>query len=69
MVNEAIPNLDMSVSETIARWPATRAILAERGLDLCCGGVHPVAMAAAAHGVNPEILLAELRLAAGGIRA
>ncbi len=32
------PALELSVSETIERWPATRAILAARGLDLCCGG-------------------------------
>ncbi|MCR4295783.1 MAG: DUF542 domain-containing protein [Elusimicrobia bacterium] len=51
------------MSETIERWPAARAVLVARGLDLCCGGVHPVGMAAQAHGVDPEILLAELRAA------
>ena len=66
MVNETLPSLDLTVTETLTRWPATRGILVARGLDLCCGGVHPVGMAAAAHGVNPEILLAELRAAAAG---
>lgn len=67
MATDDLPTLEMSVSETIARWPATRAVLVARGLDLCCGGVHPVAMAARAHGVDPDALLAELRAAAGKI--
>ena len=66
MVKIECLSLDLTVSETIERWPATRAILAARGLVLCCGGVHPVATAARAHGVNPEILLAELRAATAG---
>jgi iron-sulfur cluster repair protein YtfE (RIC family) len=66
MVKNELPTLELSVSETIERWPETRAILVAHGLDLCCGGVHPVAMAARAHGVDPEALLAELRAAAAG---
>lgn len=65
MANE-LPNLELTVIETIELWPATRAVLVARGLDLCCGGVHPVGMAARAHGVDPEELLAELRAAAAG---
>jgi iron-sulfur cluster repair protein YtfE (RIC family) len=66
MVNNELPTLELSVLDTLERWPATREVLVGRGLDLCCGGVHPVGMAAAAHGVNPEALLAELRAAAAG---
>ncbi|MFI5345742.1 MAG: DUF542 domain-containing protein [Elusimicrobiota bacterium] len=66
MVNDEGPTLELSVTETIERWPATRAVLVARGLDLCCGGVHPVGMAAGAHGVDPEALLIELRAAAAG---
>ena len=66
MVKDELPTLELTVSETIERWPATRAVLVAHGLDLCCGGVHPVAMAARAHGVDPESLLVELRAAAGG---
>ncbi|NNN05767.1 MAG: DUF542 domain-containing protein [Elusimicrobia bacterium] len=65
MVNEKEePTLELTVLETLERWPAARAVLVARGLDLCCGGVHPVGMAARAHGVDPEALLAELRSAA-----
>lgn len=64
MVNDEIPNLELTVLETLERWPATRVVLVARGLDLCCGGAHPVGTAAAAHGVDPARLLAELRAAA-----
>ena len=63
-MKEALPSPELTVRETIERWPATRAVLASRGLDLCCGGVHPVAMAARAHGLDLAILLSELRVAA-----
>lgn len=65
MTSSELPNLDLTVSETIERWPSARAVLVAHGLDLCCGGVHPVGMAAQAHGVDPGTLLAELRAAAG----
>ena len=65
MVDE-LPSLELTVSETLERWPATRVILVARGLDLCCGGVHPVATAARAHGVDPVALLTELRAAVSG---
>ncbi|MBI4348655.1 MAG: DUF542 domain-containing protein [Elusimicrobia bacterium] len=52
-----------TVNEVAERHPALKEILARRGLDLCCGGVHPLAMAAQAHGVDPDALLAELNAA------
>ena len=64
MPRNEMPELELTVRETMERWPATRAVLVARGLDLCCGGVHPVAMAARAHGVDPDVLIAELRAAA-----
>ncbi len=69
MIKEELPTLDLSVMETIARWPATTKVLTAHGLDLCCGGIHAVSRAAAAHGVDPEALLAELRTAAAGARS
>lgn len=61
MVNEdCLPNLQLTVKETLARWPATNPVLLAYGLDTCCGGAHTVAKAAAAHGVDPDLLLAEL---------
>ncbi|MBI3289131.1 MAG: DUF542 domain-containing protein [Elusimicrobia bacterium] len=66
MEKDELPSLSLSVAQTLERWPATRDILTARGLDTCCGGIHSVAAAAAAHGVNPELLLADLRAAAAG---
>lgn len=66
MVNKGIPTLELTVKETLERWPETNPVLLGYGLDTCCGGSHPVAKAAAAHGVDPVLLLAELRAAAGG---
>jgi iron-sulfur cluster repair protein YtfE (RIC family) len=54
----------MTVGEMCERWPAVKVLLARHGLDLCCGGVHPLMMAATAHGVDPQKLLSELITAA-----
>lgn len=51
---------EMLVKDVAERWPAAQAVLVRRGLDLCCGGVHPLSMAAKAHGVALRPLLAEL---------
>ena len=59
---EAI-TLDDTVNAVAERCPSARAILARHGLDLCCGGVHPLRMAAQAHGVDGQALLAELNAA------
>lgn len=55
--------LDQTVREVIERHPVTLEVFARHGLDLCCGGIHPVRMAAQAHGLDPEALLAELEAA------
>lgn len=56
--------LEQTVKEVLELHPATREIFVRHGLDRCCGGAHPIAMAAEAHGVNAEELLAELNQAA-----
>lgn len=59
-------SLDQTVSRVIELFPATRAVFARHGLDTCCGGIHPIGMAARARGVDPDRLLAELNAAAKG---
>ncbi len=54
------------VKDVIAKHPETQEVFAAHGLDMCCGGVHPVAMAAQAHGVDLERLVAELNARAAG---
>jgi iron-sulfur cluster repair protein YtfE (RIC family) len=56
-----IPTAEMAVRELAERWPAAARVLHRRGLDLCCGGAHPLAMAAAAHGQDAAEILAEIR--------
>ncbi len=55
---------DTLVREVHERHPATGAIFAELGMDLCCGGTKSLAVAAAAHGVALDDLLVRLRTAA-----
>ena len=59
---------DETVKELAERSPALHAILHEAGLDLCCGGAHPLKMAAKAHGVDLPELLARLNAARRGGR-
>lgn len=59
---------DMTVNEIATRYPKTLAVLTARGLDTCCGGAHPLQMAAQAHGVDLGEVLAELNDAAGAVR-
>lgn len=65
---EDAPDLDMTVADIVARWPAAKDVLVRRGLDLCCGGIHPLRMAAQAHGQDADEVLAELRKAVSGAR-
>ena len=57
------------VKDVIKRHPAAQAVFARHGMDLCCGGEHPISTAAAAAGVDAEALLKELNAAAGAPRA
>lgn len=58
--------LEQTVREVMDRYPAAQKVFARHGLDMCCGGIHPVRVAAQAKGLDPEVLLAELNAAARG---
>ena len=60
----ALVSADETVAEIAKRSPAMCAVLHRYGLDLCCGGVHPLRLAAQAHGVDLERILSELNAAA-----
>ncbi len=51
---------DLSVNETIRRWPATVAVFNEFGIDACCGGGACNRDAAARDGAEPARMLAAL---------
>lgn len=48
------------IRELIELFPATMAILAAHGMDLCCGGGHTVAEAARLHGLDADALVEQL---------
>lgn len=59
---------EQTVSEIAARSEAMRKILYDHKVDLCCGGVHPLAMAAHAHGVDLQEILDALNAVAVPLR-
>ena len=58
---------ESTVADVYERHPAAAPVLAEHGLDLCCGGGHTIEFAARAHGLEPAELLAALQAAASGL--
>jgi regulator of cell morphogenesis and NO signaling len=57
---------DMTINEIIALHPASVEVFQRHGMDSCCGGALPVLEAAQRHGVDREVLLAELATVAEG---
>lgn len=54
----------LTVTETIARYPATSAVFTSYGIDTCCGGGISVEQAARDASLNPVQLCKELETAA-----
>jgi regulator of cell morphogenesis and NO signaling len=57
---EMAGELELTVNELVARYPATAAVFRRYGMDMCCGGKVPVRAAAASHGVDEAALVAAL---------
>ena len=53
----------LPIRDLLVRMPHLRSSLASRGLDTCCGGEHPLAVACAAHGVSLSEVVADLESA------
>jgi iron-sulfur cluster repair protein YtfE (RIC family) len=51
---------DLTVATVAERFPATQAVFAREGIDLCCGGAKSLEFVARAHGLDLEKLLREL---------
>ncbi|HQY30766.1 MAG TPA: DUF542 domain-containing protein [Thermomicrobiales bacterium] len=47
----------MLIRDIVERYPAAMPILAELGLDLCCGGGHPLGEALELHGFDRSAVL------------
>ena len=55
---------EMTVNQVLQQYPSTLPVLNRYRVDACCGGMAPLAVAAAAAGVAVEELLAALDAAA-----
>jgi regulator of cell morphogenesis and NO signaling len=49
-----------TINVIVARYPAALPVLQHFGLDACCGGALPLAIAAAHHGLDVPALLEAL---------
>jgi iron-sulfur cluster repair protein YtfE (RIC family) len=50
----------MTIRELVDRYPATMEVLAPLGIDLCCGGAHPLGEALDLHGIERARVLPEI---------
>lgn len=48
------------IRDLIAAYPDTMSVLAPLGIDLCCGGGHPLGEAVALHGLDRGVVLARV---------
>ena len=51
------------VAEVAARYPGTIKVFQQHAVDFCCGGKKPLSEVCGARGLDPSVLLAELRAA------
>jgi regulator of cell morphogenesis and NO signaling len=61
MTTSTIVDGNETLNELVARAPAALPVLQRYGLDTCCGGALPLAVAAEHHGLELAGLLAALR--------
>jgi iron-sulfur cluster repair protein YtfE (RIC family) len=51
------PLADRLIRDLVETYPETMTVLAPLGLDLCCGGGHPLGEALDLHGLDRETVL------------
>lgn len=60
---------ETTIRDLVAAYPATMEILAPLGIDLCCGGAHPLGEALDLHGIaRADVLPSVARLIAAQSR-
>ncbi|MBI4319498.1 MAG: DUF542 domain-containing protein [Chloroflexi bacterium] len=64
MVNTIDINPDMTVDETLRKYPKAQTVFVRYGVDTCCGGFRKIRDGARIAGVELEKLLTELTTAA-----
>jgi len=48
------------IRDLVEAYPDTMAILAPLGIDLCCGGSHPLGEALSLHGIKQDTVLPQI---------
>jgi iron-sulfur cluster repair protein YtfE (RIC family) len=51
---------EWTINELVAAYPATMLVLAPLGIDLCCGGLHPLGEALDRHGYDRAAVLEQV---------
>lgn len=51
---------DLLIRDLVVAYPATMTILGPLGIDLCCGGSHPLGEALDLHGLDREDVMAQV---------
>ena len=61
MLAEKVIDATVTVRQTMAQYPETKAVFAQFGVDTCCGSGVPILDAAHRDGADVDALLAALR--------
>ena len=64
--SQAVTVGDMLIRDLVEAFPDTLRILAPLGIDLCCGGGHPLAEALTLHGFDPSVVVPQIELIVSG---
>jgi iron-sulfur cluster repair protein YtfE (RIC family) len=51
---------DRTIADLVEHAPGTMTVFSSLGLDLCCGGGHPLAEALALHGIEPDPVIRQV---------
>lgn len=54
------PLADVLIRDLVGAYPRTLTVLAPLGIDLCCGGGHPLGEALDLHGLDRDAVLPEV---------
>jgi iron-sulfur cluster repair protein YtfE (RIC family) len=60
------PLADRLIRDLVETYPGTMTVLAPLGIDLCCGGGHPLGEALDRHGLDRETVLPRVARAIAG---
>jgi regulator of cell morphogenesis and NO signaling len=59
---ELAETANRTITDLVEHAPGTMPVFSSLGLDLCCGGGHPLGEALALHGIEPEPVIRQVAL-------